>query len=238
MKANLAPAERDAIIHQFDELARTAPFNILTRETLKQLATLSSDGAPIISLYLDLGPQARLNGAWATVLKSLSREALAKASGDFSDWDIVDEFNRIEKSIEAEIPQLGRGVAYFVCNGLGLWYRIALPLSLPNRLSIDRRAHLRPLLRMQDEHDRFAVAMLDKRRARLFISQLGQLHEVADLFEDTPPRHKQGGWSQMRFQRHHEAHVLWHAGAVAHATSLLMERFEARHCWHPAVARF
>ena len=33
----------------------------------------------------------------------------------------------------------------------------------------------------------------------------------------------------MRFQRHHDAHVLWHAGAVAHATALMMERFEARY---------
>ena len=71
--------------------------------------------------------------------------------------------------------------------------------------------------------------MLDKQRARLFLSQLGTLQEVADIREDTPGHHKQGGWSQMRFQRHHEAHVMWHAGAVAHATELLLDRLEARH---------
>lgn len=33
----------------------------------------------------------------------------------------------------------------------------------------------------------------------------------------------------MRFQRQHDAHVMWHASAVAHATSLLIERFSAKH---------
>lgn len=33
----------------------------------------------------------------------------------------------------------------------------------------------------------------------------------------------------MRFQRQHDAHVMWHASAVGHATSLLIERFSAKH---------
>ena len=124
---------------------------------------------------------------------------------------------------------MGRGVAVFSCAPLGLWQQIALPLPLPNRLEIGRHPFLRPLLRIQDEHDLYAVVLLDKRRARLFISQHGCLQEVFDIFEDTPPKQKQGGWSAMRFQRHHEAHVLWHAGAVGHASGLIMERFGARH---------
>jgi peptide chain release factor subunit 1 len=82
---------------------------------------------------------------------------------------------------------------------------------------------------VRDEHERAAAVVLDKQRARLFLVQLGFLEEVADIFEDVPGHHKQGGWSQMRFQRHHDAHVMWHAGAVAHATQLLLDRVEARH---------
>jgi peptide chain release factor subunit 1 len=85
------------------------------------------------------------------------------------------------------------------------------------------------LARVRDEHERHAVVVLDKQRARLFVAQLGQVAEVADILEDIPKHHKQGGRSQMRLQRHHDAHVMWHAGAVAHATFLLMERFEAKH---------
>jgi peptide chain release factor subunit 1 len=91
------------------------------------------------------------------------------------------------------------------------------------------RPYLRPLARVRDEHARAAAVVLDKQRARLFLIQLGHLEEVADIIEDVPGHHKQGGWSQMRFQRHHDAHVVWHAGAVAHASQLLLERVEARH---------
>jgi len=103
-----------------------------------------------------------------------------------------------------------------------------LPVRLPNRVKVERRAYMRPLFRVLDEHERFVIALLDNQRARLFVSQLGFIEEVADLFGDTPSRHSQGGWAQMRLQRRRDAYIQWHAGSVAHATSLAMEYFGAR----------
>jgi peptide subunit release factor 1 (eRF1) len=70
--------------------------------------------------------------------------------------------------------------------------------------------------------------VMDNQRARLLVSQLGSVVEVADLVEEGPSLTHGGGWAQMRIQRQHDAHVLWHAGAVAQATQLAMDQFGAR----------
>jgi peptide subunit release factor 1 (eRF1) len=72
------------------------------------------------------------------------------------------------------------------------------------------------------------VVLLDAERARLFVSQLGFIDEVADLIGEAPAETHKGMYAEMRFQRQRDSHVLWHAGAVAHATALAMEQFGAK----------
>jgi len=176
-----------------------------------------------------LSPQNRHNDAWTIDLKTAVRDAVASIP-DAGEREIVErEIGVMEAWIRDHAPRLGRGAAFFSCPARRLRWQVALLVALPTRVRVGRRAYLRPLARVRDEHDRFAVVSLDKTRARLFVSQLGSILEVADIFEDTPGHHKQGGWSQMRFQRHHDAHVMWHASAVAKATELMMDRFEIRH---------
>jgi len=182
-----------------------------------------------VSLYVDLSPQSRHNNAWEIDLKTHVRDALAAIEDRASRETVREVIEGMRRRLRDGISSLGRGAAFFSCPRRDVTWQVSLPLGLPTRLRVGRRPYLRPLARVWDEHDRFGVVLLDKQRARLFVSQLGFTEEVADIFEDVPGHHKQGGWSQMRFQRQHDARVMWHAGAVAHATELLMEQLEARH---------
>jgi len=229
MGTTLGASEREALKQQVDQLVEQAPFNLLTRQHLLELATVESDGAPIVSLYLNLSPRKRLKRAWAVALKSMARDAIERQPTSISADAARAEIEKIERMLDEKIPDLERGVAVFSCESIDLWWLVPVPLQIKNRMEIGRRPFLRPLVRILDEHDQYVVVLLDKRRARLFVGQQGSIFEVLDLFEDTPPHQKQGGWSQMRFQRQHDAHVMWHASAVGHATSLLIERFSAKH---------
>jgi peptide subunit release factor 1 (eRF1) len=229
MATSLRSQEREALRRNFEELSSNGPLSILNRKEFSALAALDCDSGPVVSLYIDLSPQNRHNNAWLIELKSLVRDVLAGREGTADEAVVRGEIDRMETWIRDRAPGLGRGAVLFSCPSRGLWKPVRLPIPLPSRLRVGRRPYLRPLARVWDENARCAVVVLDKQRARLFVSQLGAVQEVADLFEDTPGHHKQGGWSQMRFQRQHEAHVLWHAGAVAEATELLLERFAARH---------
>jgi peptide subunit release factor 1 (eRF1) len=228
MSTTLPPGERDALVQQFQAIEQQAPFRLLTPGEVRELGTMASDEAPIISLYLDLGPEARKDRKWATVYRNLARDAVNGVADARQARLVAEELGRIERTLGQRLPDLGRSLALFASESLRLWHEVMLPVSLPNRLRVGRGPYMRPLYRVMDEHDRFLIVLLDDQRARLFISQLGFIVEVADLVEEGPSQHKQGGWAQMRLQRQHDAHVLWHAGAVAHATSLAMEHFGVR----------
>ena len=88
------------------------------------------------------------------------------------------ELDRIGQALEAEFPALGRGVAFFSSRKLRLWRQIAVSVPLPDGVWLSPRPYLRPLVRTQDEHDRFILVLLSEELSRFFISQVGQLEEV------------------------------------------------------------
>jgi peptide chain release factor subunit 1 len=58
---------------------------------------------------------------------------------------------------------------------------------------------------------------VDYEKARIFVVELGRIDEVTDLRDDVPGRHDQGGWAQMRMQRHVDDHRTRHLKHVADA---------------------
>jgi peptide subunit release factor 1 (eRF1) len=82
-----------------------------------------------------------------------------------------------------------------------------------------------PLLEVADEYERYAVALVEQNRARLYTVFMGAVEESAALRDDeVPPRHDQGGASQSHFQHHHDLHVLWHLKRVAGRLAQLFRR--------------
>jgi peptide subunit release factor 1 (eRF1) len=82
-----------------------------------------------------------------------------------------------------------------------------------------------PLLDVVDEYERYAVALVESNRARLFTVFMGSIEEHAALRDrEVPSRHDRGGVSQSHFQHHHDLHVLWHLKRVAGRLAALFRR--------------
>ncbi|MCL6641247.1 MAG: host attachment protein [Candidatus Rokubacteria bacterium] len=81
-----------------------------------------------------------------------------------------------------------------------------------------------PLLELFDEYERYAVALVDKEHARLFTVFGGEIEESEAFADFVPGKHDQGGWSQTRYQRHHEAHVYWHLKRVVERLARMARR--------------
>jgi peptide chain release factor subunit 1 len=75
--------------------------------------------------------------------------------------------------------------------------------------------HLLPLEALLEMAETFCTVLVDRERARIFMSSLGEIEEVSRLLDDVPGRHDQGGWAQARLQRHIEDHVQRHLKHVA-----------------------
>jgi peptide subunit release factor 1 (eRF1) len=182
------PAIRDRILEKLQAPIDDDAYHLLTPAHLRTLAATESSDGPVLSLYLQLGPERRSRAGWHSVFSSLADET-AKTIRDRRKRRVVrDELDRIENALNEELPELGRGVAFFACRTAGLRQQIPVSVPLPDGVHLGPQPYLRPLVRTRDEHDRFVLALLSQEHSRFFISQIGQVEEVLQVRGERPPR--------------------------------------------------
>lgn len=170
------PELRDRLIAHLAARLNDPVFRILTPVQLRRLARLESE-SPILSLYLDLSPEQRRGEAWRAALHHFAHE-LSGGADEKTRAEIRASFAEIEHSLRHDMPVLGRGVVFFVSRPLGLWRPFVLPVALGDHCTRAPRPYIRPLVRLEDEQDRFVLALLDHEHLRLFIGQIGLIEEV------------------------------------------------------------
>jgi peptide chain release factor subunit 1 len=172
------PEIRDRIIEKLQAPIDDTAYHLLTPAHLRRLAATESADAPVLSFSLQLSPERRSRAAWRSVFASLANERV-KAIPERRERRLVkEELDQSENALNEELPELGRGVAFFTCRATGLWQQIAVSVPLPDGIHFGPRPYVRPLVRTRDEHDRFVIALLSEEQSRFFISQIGQVEEV------------------------------------------------------------
>lgn len=189
---------------------------------LQKLVAFDSEGDLVLSAYLNLTPDRQIGRTYEVAFNDLVKE-LREQLDETARAALDREAERVRGYLEAERPR-GMGLALFSCTPRGLWEVIFLPVVVAESVHLGQRPYIGPLLDVLDEFERYAVALVDKERARLFTVYLGEIEEHEQVFDLVPGKHDQGGWSQANYQRHHEAHVYWHLKRVAAELSLLLRR--------------
>jgi peptide subunit release factor 1 (eRF1) len=106
----------------------------------------------------------------------------------------------------------------------GLWRAEAFAVPIASHVTFDPNPDVAPLLELLDEYERYAVAVVDKEKARLLTVFAGEV-EDSELFRDFVfGKTDQGGLSQPDYQRHHETHVHWHLEKVVRRLADLHRR--------------
>jgi hypothetical protein len=224
------PEIRDRIL----EKLRGAPadetaYQMLTPARLRALAEIEPTDAVVLSFYMQLSPERRVGRAWHTFFSSLCDRTLKPIEDRRRRQTVQDEFDRIEQALDADLPSLGRGVAFFASRKQGLWRKIAVSVPLPDGVYLRPKPYLRPLVRTRDEHDRFILGVLSQELSRFFISQIGQVEEVFQIRSEPPRKTLSDGGPKDRPHvmvsepMRHEARVL------AHAAELILAQFEGRY---------
>jgi hypothetical protein len=212
------PEMRDKVLDKLRksmQAARAPAYQMLTPHRLHQLAQFEASEGSVISLYLQLTPDRRLNGGWHIVFKDLVAATLGSITDKRRREKLASELQCIEQTLQVELPSLGRGAAFFSCQARGFWLQLALSLPLADKLYLGSRPYIRPLARTRDEHDRFILALLSLDRSRFFFSQIGQLEEVIEVA---------GERSILKLEAlRNQARVL------ASVTELVMAEFQGRH---------
>ena len=177
------------------------------REGLRRLAELRLDRPVVLSLYLDLDPaQFAAPPARATQVRSLLDQAdrrIREMEG-LSHQDRLDLARSLERAQELLRGQLdaegAHGVALFASEPAGLFETVKLPRSVESRVAIDRSPLVGPLAGLE-RRERWCVALVSRRDARVFRGSADGLRERESLRDEVHGQHDQGGWSQARYQR-------------------------------------
>jgi peptide chain release factor subunit 1 len=177
------------------------------RDQLRRLSELRLDRPVVLSLYLDLDPaQFATPPARATAIGSLLDEADRKLRdhNGLSHEDRMDletSLGRARTLLQHDLPSEGaHAVAVFASQAADLFEAMKLPRSVRNRVEIGRSPLVGPLARLE-RRERWCVALVSRRDARLFRGSPDGLREIEQIHDTVFGQHDRGGWSQARYQR-------------------------------------
>jgi peptide chain release factor subunit 1 len=217
----------------------------LHASVVRALAEWDPRGFSVTSIYLTVdGRRYPRKIDYEVRLDELLRRARAQAHDERLSKE---ELRSVQSDLEAISSYVRdrferghtRGLALFSSTGARLWEDVRVPRAVRDREMVAASPDVRPLEQVIETYRSMCLALVDYEKARLFLSDLGRIEEVTDVWDDVPGRHDQGGWSQMRMQRHVDDHRQRHLKRVADALFRLLKQrpFDGLILAGPAEAR-
>ncbi len=205
------------------------------RDEVRRLSELRLDRPVVLSLYLDLDPaEFATPPARATAIRSLLDEADRRLRDrDDLSHDERAELNasleRAQTLLESDLPAEGaHGVAVFASRSADLFEVLRLPRPVRNRVEIGRSPLVGPLARLE-RRERWCVALVSRRDARIFRGSPDGLREIEQIHDTVFGQHDKGGLAQARYQRGIEKEKDDH---LKHTAEALMKHHKRRPFQH------
>ena len=202
---------------------------------MRGLAEVVSTDAPILSVYVDVRPEAHGERPAARPQLTMLRHQLrAIERGLDAHSPAADSFAtdaaRIDELLGEDLKGV-EGLAIFAGSHVGVWEVVRSQTEFDTQVHAGPTADLFQLARLLDDSESAVIALVDSNTCRLFVTRRGGIVERPG--PDEPPdehrRHDQGGWSQARYQRHVDMQDLRFAKEAAEAIDRLVDREKAKH---------
>jgi peptide subunit release factor 1 (eRF1) len=192
---------------------------MLGRGVLSRLHCLTQHDSNTLTLYVDLdqGSTANRRGGFVVQAEAMLKNLRCDCEGDSQ----LDRAANRAAALVADVAPQGRSAVVVVHpeSGLEEVYQADVPLA--SSAYWRRGAFLRPVVEAMDEHERYAVVLVDSKQARIFSVKLGEIVEHSHLWSDAGTRARAVGVDQWRAEkrqeRHHEETLAVHAKAVIDA---------------------
>ncbi|MDP8257739.1 MAG: Vms1/Ankzf1 family peptidyl-tRNA hydrolase [Candidatus Alcyoniella australis] len=161
---------------------------------LRRLSEISAPEQAFLSLYVSqprslVSLSSRINNA---------RHLLGDSPDELEHFE--HNVRLLEKHLE-DSPLKSGAMCVLVCWAEDLIEDYRLELPLPDLLIVDSSPYIRPLARLQDEYEEFAVVVADNTAARVFMVSSAR-HEHESRVRGNVKNHvRKGGWSQQRYER-------------------------------------
>ncbi|MDQ6785856.1 MAG: hypothetical protein M3033_03435 [Acidobacteriota bacterium] len=181
----------------------------MKEDLIRKLAEFAPTEMPVLSIYLDMRPQATGGNpgvrSGEIVLKDRLHEIEKTYLPRGEDLDsFTADRERIENFVGSKMSPATSGLIIFACSAKDLWEVEEVGATLENEVKVGKVPSLFQLAKMLDEYDTAVIAVIDTNTARFFVTGYGKLKKrAAPNDEDTKAYNKTsgGGWSQLRYQR-------------------------------------
>jgi peptide subunit release factor 1 (eRF1) len=185
-------------------MATTSTATKTLESQLQQLAAFEPTSFPVLSLYLDLSADQHgrdQHDAFVRKVLAERAKALPERSPERESFD--QDAARIEAYLRDDVQPSTNGLAIFACAGAGGFFdAVQLQAAVESHwLFVGPVPHLYPLVRVAEQHPRYAAVMLDANRAQIFVFGVNAVEQQARIENVKTRRTSVGGWSQARFQR-------------------------------------
>jgi len=182
---------------------------------------------PFLSVYVDVGHTDESAESMRVFVKTRLRQAHTDAPTT-RDRSLLETDGRhvvayLEDVIHARVERKSQGLALFACARQKLFHVVSSPEPFGSKFVVSDRPYLEPL-KARGGTPRLFACLVDSRSARILELGAEGVHSQAEIQSDVRRRHHQGGWSQMRFQRHVDDQIDHHHREVAAVLAHLSDR--------------
>lgn len=171
--------------------------NQITRSELDALLRISGE-APVVSVYLPIDRKTHPRAQYRTLFKNLARETLEKDVKPA----VRNDLERIRTWLEeAQVDTTKKGLVIFCSGPLKLFKTFQLGKSFPTRLVVNDGPYIRPLVVLLDDIRKFGIIVLDRKKAKFYDVELGDIEKLGEVHNNTHRKVKEGGWAGLEQSR-------------------------------------
>ena len=204
---------------------------MISREQIQELIERSSNENQILSAFLDMSVNSDNKRTYQLFLnkQKASYQELDSDRPNHHREAIGEAFARLERWIETNFDQSNKGLAVYIEIDGDWIHGLQLPLPVENRLVVDPRPVVGPLVEIVESYHHHGVVVVDRERLRLLSLYLDQtLAEREVTTEPYPAPHdvRRGGFSAKDFQKRKEEEMRHFFREFADEVAAFVRRYQ------------
>jgi hypothetical protein len=195
--------------------------------TITRLAHLPPSANPVISCFVNTGPDGRGRPTFMTFLKKAFAERLRSFPERTEAVRRIEaDRDRILSFLSDELDPAVKAASIHASEGDGLWEAHTFRAEFDEeRLVVGPVPHLYPLVKLADQSPLYAVCVADSKQARVVVCGLGEVLTEEDFSGPEPiDRTRVAGWAEIRYQSRIEDHIAKNAREIVERLGRIVEK--------------
>jgi len=196
---------------------------MISEQLVKELIRFKKRDFPVTSAYLNLGILTGNRKSHIVELKKMIKYKKSttyfKQLSENEKGSVLADFDRILNWFNEELDTTkALSSICFVSSGSGLWRTLNLKRPLVNELVIQPKPYIRPLSTFFSIHRNYALVLVDRTKAKIFESHMGEFTEQYATENAAPEPIRGAGFQgnlERKVERNIEQTVLQHYKQIA-----------------------